>query len=140
MIGNKIFEYGNMLMLKLLRKIDRSMSEPVDDVLTDLLGKNEFDSLAFWNPDDRLALLDRRRDLLQTRNFDAFLFTLDFANDSRQIDWSVLALSDRFRKCQSDRNINRFDARNVEARLLGHLLAHGLVVEPVWIVRIVLVC
>ena len=116
------------------------MGEPVDDVLTDLLGKNEFNSLAFWNPDDGLALLDRRRDLFKTWNFDTLLFALDFTNDSRQIDRSVLALPDRFRKCQSDRNVDRFDARNVEARLLGHLLAHGLVVEPVWVVRIVLVC
>ena len=130
---------GNRLMLKLLRKIDRSVREPVNDVLTDLLGKNEFDSLAFGNPDDGLALLDRSRDLFQTRNFDTFLFTLDFANDSRQNNRSILAFPDRFRKCQCDRNVNRFNARNVEARLLGHLLAHGLVVEPVWIVRIVLV-
>jgi hypothetical protein len=70
-------------MLKLLRKINRSVSEPVDDVLTDLLGKNELNSLAFGNPDDRLALLDRCRNLFQTWNFDALLFTLDFANDSR---------------------------------------------------------
>jgi hypothetical protein len=125
-------------MLKLLWKINRSVCEPVDDVLTDLLGKNKFNSLTLGNSDDGLTLLDGRRDLLQTRNFDAFLFALDFANNSWQNDWSVLTLPDRFRKRQCYRNVDRFDARDVKARLLGHLLAHRLEVESVWVVRIVL--